>query len=77
LVVLFLFIFLLKGLNSVRLKGIVFAFFNNGFTEEESEDRSSFFKSFDLIILFFAILVFSIVVFNFITEYLGKEGKEI
>ena len=73
LVVLLVVVFLLKGLNSSRLRGIVVAFFNSGFTEEESEDRSSFFKSFDIIILFFAILVFSLLLYGFLMHYLEKK----
>ena len=70
LVVLLVFIFLSKGLNSVRLNGIVVAFFNNGFIEEESEDRSSFFKGFDIVILFFTISVLSLVLYSFLIHYL-------
>ena len=73
LVVLLVFVFLLKGLNSFRLKGIIVAFFNNGFTEEESEDRRTFFKSFDIIILFFTISVFSLLLYGFLIHYLEKK----
>ncbi|MGB0879336.1 MAG: DUF4271 domain-containing protein [Polaribacter sp.] len=76
LVALFFFIFLLKGLNFFRLKGIVGAFFNNGFTEEESEDRRTFFKSFDIIMLFFSISVFSLILYSFLIDHLEKKENE-
>ena len=76
LVALLVFVFLLKGINSIRLKRVFFAFFNNNFTEEESEDRNSFFKGFDILIFFFAMLVFSLILYGFLINYDGRKEKE-
>jgi len=53
-------IFLLKGLNSKRLKAISFAFFNKNFIEDEVEERTSFFSGFNLILFVFLLLLLSL-----------------
>ena len=70
LLALFVFIFILKGLNSTKLKGYATALFNNVFIEKEIEDYSSFFKAFYALLFVFMIGTFSLLFLDFKVNYL-------
>ena len=61
-------IFLLKGVDSKKLKGYVFSMFNRGFVEVEAEENRPFFKIFYILIFMFSIIVISLISYFFIIE---------
>ncbi len=68
MVILLACIFILKGLNAKKLKGIFFVFFNKSFIEDEVEERASFFKGFNLILVFFLLLLLSLLMYLFLVN---------
>lgn len=60
LVFLFSLIAALKIIDSVKLRGYVFAMFNKGFVEDEAEEDTSIFSSFYTLIFLFFITVLSL-----------------
>ena len=60
-------IFILKEVDSKKLKGTFFAFFNKGFIEDEVEERAYFFKRFNIILFVFLLLLLSLLL-SFLLE---------
>ena len=71
LVMLLVFIFLLKGLSFVRLKGNAFSLVNNAFIESEIEENYSFFNLFKIVIFLFSMIVISLLMYKFLLFYAG------
>lgn len=69
LVGLFGIVFLLKLINSQKLKGYVYLFFQSTFLKEETEERSSYLHPFYSTLFVFSIGVFSLVLLNLYTTY--------
>lgn len=63
---LFLSIFLLKLLDSKRLKESFFTFFNVSFLEDEDTEATNFFDPFQMVIFFFSVVVLSLITHKFI-----------
>ena len=69
LVLLFVVLFVLKGLDALKLKGYAIAFFNKGFIEDEVEENTTFFKAFHILIFTFSITVLSLVCYYFLIHF--------
>ena len=68
---LFIGVVLLKALDSNRLKGSVFSLFNINFIESESEENTSFFDAFQIVIFIFTVIVLSLLTYRFKTYRLS------
>ncbi|MFQ3180805.1 MAG: hypothetical protein ACI9Z4_000391 [Polaribacter sp.] len=68
---LFLGVVLLKALDTNRLKGSVFSLFNINFIESESEENTSFFNVFKIVIFLFTVIVLSLLAYRFKTYRLS------
>jgi hypothetical protein len=68
-------VFLLKEVDSKKLKGTFFAFFNKGFIEDEVEERVYFFKGFNIILFVFLLLLLSLLLSFFLENY--STNKEV
>ncbi|WP_146092188.1 hypothetical protein [Polaribacter filamentus] len=68
---LFIGVVLLKALDTNRLKGSVFSLFNINFIESESEENTSFFDSFKIVIFMFTVIVLSLLAYRFKTYRLS------
>ena len=75
LVVLLVIIFLLKGIDSTKLKGYISALFDKGFVEVETEENIMFFKGFYILIFTFSISVLSLISYFFIIENANNVEK--
>lgn len=64
---LFFSVVLLKLINANRLKGNVLSLFNIHFVESETENNSTFFDAFQIVIFIFNVIVLSLLVFSFKT----------
>jgi hypothetical protein len=58
----------LKIIDSNKLKGYVFAVFNNGFIEDEVEENTSFFSSFYSLLFIFSSVVLALVISFLVAE---------
>jgi hypothetical protein len=68
---LFIGVVLLKALDTNRLKGSVFSLFNINFIESESEENTSFFNVFKIVIFLFTVIVLSLLAYRFKTYRLS------
>jgi hypothetical protein len=71
IMLLFLGVVLLKALDTNRLKGSVFSLFNINFIESESEENTSFFNVFKIVIFLFTVIVLSLLAYRFKTYRLS------
>jgi hypothetical protein len=71
IMLLFIGVVLLKALDTNRLKGSVFSLFNINFIESESEENTSFFDSFKIVIFMFTVIVLSLLAYRFKTYRLS------
>ncbi len=71
IMLLFIGVVLLKALDSNRLKGSVFSLFNINFIESESEENTSFFDAFQIVIFIFTVIVLSLLTYRFKTYRLS------
>ena len=62
-------IFLLKIINSKRLKGNLFSLVKNSFIETEIEEKNTVFNLFESLIFTFSMLVFSLLVYKTVLLY--------
>jgi hypothetical protein len=69
LVVLIGFVFLLKGLSIIRLKGNAFSIINKSFIETRIEENYSFFNVFKSVIFLFSMIVVSLLMYNILLFY--------
>ena len=65
LMFLFLGIVLLKAINANRLKETVFSLFNVSFIETETDEKTSFFDVFQIVIFIFFVSVLSLLIYRF------------
>ena len=61
---------MLKSLNSEKLIGTVLAVFNTVFVEEETEDKNSFFSTFNIILVVFSSLMIAVVLYQLFKGFL-------
>jgi hypothetical protein len=71
IMLLFIGVVLLKALDTNRLKGSVFSLFNINFIESESEENTSFFNVFKIVIFLFTVIVLSLLAYRFKTYRLS------
>ena len=71
IMLLFIGVVLLKALDTNRLKGSVFSLFNINLIESESEENTSFFDAFKIIIFMFTVIVLSLLTYRFKTYRLS------
>jgi hypothetical protein len=71
ILLLFFGVVLLKALDTNRLKGSVFSLFNINFIESESEENTSFFDAFQIVIFMFTVIVLSLLTYRFKTYRLS------
>ncbi len=69
LVFLFLTIFLMKVIDPKKLKGYALSVFSKNFIEDETEEDTSFFNSFQIVISLFSGIVLSVVLYFLIIHY--------
>ncbi|WP_298779923.1 DUF4271 domain-containing protein [uncultured Polaribacter sp.] len=75
MMLLFLCIFVVKGLSQTKLKGYVFSLFNKGFVEIETEENNGFFNSFYILLFLFSIITISFTAYYFKTRmFLAEHG---
>ncbi len=67
--ILLLVIFVLKLTNPEKLKGYAFSLLSKSFIEDEVEEDTSYFNSFQIFISLFSGLVLSMVLYNFLIFY--------
>jgi hypothetical protein len=67
-------IFVLKEVDSKKLKATFFAFFNKGFIEDEVEERAYFFKRFNIILFVFLLLLLSLLL-SFLLENFSMNSE--
>lgn len=72
-----IFLVFLKAINPVRLKGAVFALFNKGFIEIEVEKNAPIFTFFKSLLFLFSSLIFSIVAFLLIKNYIETTHTDL
>ena len=77
LVVLLVCVFLLKGINTNKLKASTFALFNKSYVIDEVEDRSSFFKGFNLLLFVFLTINLSLLLYVFLIFFSSNSEKGI
>jgi hypothetical protein len=65
IMLLFVGVFLLNALNADRLKGSVFSLFNINFVESESQENSTPFNTFQIVLFIFTVIVLSLLTYNF------------
>ncbi|ARV06945.1 hypothetical protein BTO04_09725 [Polaribacter sp. SA4-10] len=75
LVLLLAIVFLLKGIDSIKLKGYVSALFNKGFVEIETDENRMIFKGFYILIFTFSVTVLSLILYFFIRENVNNREE--
>jgi hypothetical protein len=70
-------VFFLKGLDAKKLNRYAFTPFDKSIIEKEIENNTSFFKLFNYVMFLFSILVLSLLVTYFASNFLKNTPKEV